>query len=215
MVKLQPLMSCDHKFLGYLELERLDFVPTTLIVGTFNPAWPASNTAEWFYGRTADSCFWDVLPLLYGEESLINATQIEWKQFCRDKQIAITDLISSIDDAEPGNPEHNKVLGGFSDKAIEYNFDDLNYVNIVQLLRSHPTIKYVYLTRGAADAFWRHLWNPVVHYSNHNNIRERKLLTPSDDASYHHGAHNTEHPDNVIPRLEDYILMRWKQEWHF
>jgi hypothetical protein len=207
-------MPCDHKFLSYLNLEKIDFVPSTLIVGTFNPVWPA-NPAEWFYGRAADSCFWDVLPRLYGEASLLNATSGEWKQFCHSNQIALTDLISSIDDADPGNREHSKILGGFSDKALAYHFDDFVYVNIVQLLRKHPSIKNVYLTRGITEAFWRHTWNPVMQYCSANGIRERKLLTPSDGALYQHGAYNHDHPDAVIPLLEDYILMRWREEWHF
>jgi hypothetical protein len=208
-------MPCNHKFQIYLDLTQIDFEPTTLIVGTFNPSWPESNTAEWFYGRTASNCFWDILPRLYSEASLINATHVEWKQFCRDKQVALTDLISSIDDAEPGNREHIKMLGGFSDKAIEHNFDDFNFMDIVQLLKGQPSIKNVYITRGVMEAFWRHLWYPVAHYCNANKIHERKLLTPSSDASYQHEAYNKEHPENKIIELEDYILMRWRQEWHF
>src|SRR3954469_16587928 len=125
-------MSCNHKFQKELNLELIDYDPATLIVGTFSPDLPTENPAEWFYGRTANNYFWDVLPRLYGEASLINATPEEWKQFCHDKQIAITDLISSIDDAEPDNAEHAKMLGGFSDDALEYNFDDFSFVNLVQ-----------------------------------------------------------------------------------
>lgn len=208
-------MPCDHKFQSQLNLTKIDFEPTTLIVGTFNPSWPANNTAEWFYGRTANNYFWDVLPRLYGEGSLINAGANEWKQFCHDKQIAITDLISSIDDAEHDNPGHVNALKGFSDKAIEHNFYDFAYVNIVALLKRRPEIKNVYITRGVTDAFWRHLWNPVAHYCNVNNVCERKLLTPSGNAFYQYGAYNNQHPENEISRLEDYILMRWQQEWHF
>ena len=208
-------MACLHKFHYNLDLEQLDFEPTTLIVGTFIPEWPAGNAAEWFYGRTASNYFWHVLPRLYGEGSLINTTPGEWKQFCHDKKIAITDLISSIDDADPGDPGHNKVLGGFDDKAIVYNFDDFVFVNIVQILRRQPSIKHVYLTRGITEAFWKHLWNPVMQYCSLNDLHERRLLTPSGSALYQYEAHNNEHPDDVIPLLEDYILMRWKQEWHF
>ena len=208
-------MSCKHKFYNYLDIAGLNFEPTTLVVGTFNPEWPENNTADWFYGRTANNYFWDVLPRLYGEQSLINATPAEWKQFCHDKHIAITDLISSIDDAMPEDIKHSKILGGFSDDAIEHNFDDINYVNIVQLLRLHPTIKQVYFTRGLTDAFWRHLWNPVAHYCNRNDIRERKLLTPSpDSALYQYEAYNTQNPGAQMPTLADYILMRWREEWH-
>ncbi len=209
-------MSCQHKFYKDLHLEHIDFEPTTLIVGTFDPKWPADNTAEWFYGRIKDSCFWDVLPRLYGEASLINAGPAEWKRFCRNKQIALTGLISSIDDADPANPAHKRMLGGFHDNAIIHNFEDLNYVNIVQLLQRHPTIRNVYITRSITEAFWRHLWNPVMHYCNANSLYERKLPDPSDeDASYQHKAHNRDNPGDLIPTLEDYILKRWKQEWHF
>ncbi len=208
-------MPCHHKFQDHLDLTNIDFEPTTLIVGTFHPSWPAGNNAEWFYGRTAKSCFWDVLPRLYGEVSLINAGAKEWTQFCRDKHIAITDLISSIDDADPDNPEHCEMLEGFSDKAIEYNFDDIVYTKIVRLLERRPEIRNVYFTRGVTDAFWRHIWNPVAHYCNVNKIHERKLLTPSEDALYQYGAYNDQHPENKFAQLEDYILMKWKEEWHF
>ena len=213
-------MPCNHKFKPVLTLDRIDFEPTTLIVGTFIPEWPASNTAGWFYGRTRDAAgnrcnnFWDILPGIYGEPGLIDATPHEWKLFCQRKQIAFTDLISSIDDADPGSPEHNKILAGSSDDAIAWNFEDFSFVNIVQLLRHHATIKNVYLTRGITESFWRHLWNPVMQYCSLNNLHERRLLTPSGLPLYQHSAHNNENPGDVIPLLEDYILMRWKQDWH-
>ena len=207
-------MPCNHKFQNHLHFQQLDFEPTTLIVGSFSPQWPASNNAGWFYGRTDEICFWDVLPRLYGTPSLINAAPADWKKFCHDNRIALTDLISAIDDADPGNKEHVKILGGFSDKALVYNFDDFVYVNIVQLLRQNATIKHVYITRGVTEAFWRHLWNPVAHYCNSNDLHAKILLPPSVESGYHHSAYNVEHPSNTILRLEDYILMRWKQEWH-
>jgi hypothetical protein len=208
-------MPCHHKFQHYLHLERIDFEPTTLVVGTFNPEWPASNTAEWFYGRTTNNYFWDTLPRLYGEASLIRADATTWKQFCRDKQIALTDLISSIDDAMPDNRNHQKMLGGFSDDAIIHNFDEFSFVDIVSLLRRHTTITQVYISRSITEPFWRHLWNPVAHYCNHHHIHEAQLLKPTGDAFYHQEAYNNTHPDNLIPRLEDYILMRWRAQWHF
>ena len=207
-------MACLNKFYSDLLLEYLDFEPTTLVVGTFDPEWPADN-AGWFYGRTAGNHFWNILPRLYGEESLINATPAEWKQFCKDKKIAITDLISSIDDADPRNPEHNKIFTGNADPAIVHNFDDFVFVGVAGLLRRNPSIKNVYLTRGITEAFWKHLWNPVAQYCNINGLHERRLLSPSSSDLYQHDVYNNEHPDAVIPRVEDYLLMRWKQEWHF
>lgn len=208
-------MPCNNKFQHYLDLTKIDFEPDTLVVGTFNPAWPVGNTAEWFFGRTTSNYFWDVLPRLYGEPSLTDATKAEWQQFCRDKRIAITDMISTIDDAEPANREHAKILGGFSDDAIAYHFDDFDLVDIVQILQRRPTIRNVYLTRGVTEAFWRHLWNPAMQYSNVHQLHERKLLTPTGNAAYQHEAYNNQNPQNKVAKLEDYILMRWQQEWHF
>jgi len=213
-------MPCNHKLIRDLDIERIDFEPTTLVVGTFIPEWPANNV-EWFYGQTHDAegkpsnNFWDILPRIYGEPGLIDATPAQWKQFCRNKLIAITDLISSIDDADPGNPEHVKVLAGYADKAIVYNFDDFVFVNITEILRRHPTIRNVYMTRGITEAFWRHIWNPVMQYCSLNNLHERRLLPPSGHSLYQHEAYNTENPDKAIALPEDYILMRWQEEWHF
>jgi hypothetical protein len=99
-------MACSHKFAEYLNLERIDFEPTTLIVGTFKPGWEnINNNAPWFYGRTHDlngnqnNNFWDVLPRLYEEQSLINNDHNAWKDFCSRKKIAITDIIQKIEDA--------------------------------------------------------------------------------------------------------------------
>ena len=147
-------MACRHKLKSYLKLERLDFEPTTLIVVTFNPSWPEGNNAEWFYGRTHDehgnqnNNFWDVLPRLYGEPSLINSNHIGWKQFCHNKQIAITDIIQSIDDADNQIPAHVTIMGGYSDEDIENNFYDFELTNLVRLVRTHPTITNVYVTRS-------------------------------------------------------------------
>lgn len=214
-------MACPHKFQEYLTLERLDFEPTTLIVGTFNPAWPAENSAQWFYGRTHDEYgnqnnnFWEVLPRLYGEESLINATPAEWKSFCRRHKIAITDLISCIDDARQDCPDHVKALKGYSDKAIAEGFNGQVPVHIAQLLKQHLTIQYVYLTRGTGETFWKRLWLPVKQFSTRNSKRERTLLTPSGYAFYQHGRYNNENTNHQIPRLQDFILMRWQEQWHF
>lgn len=197
-------MPCHHKFEHYLGLETIDFEPETLIVGTFNPALPAGNPSEWFYGRPGNY-FWDVLPRLYGSPSLMGGAPAEWKQFCRQHRIALTDLISCIEDADTTNLKHNKILAGFSDDAIAYNFDDFVYVDVAGLLRRHPSIRNVYLTRGITEAFWRHLWNPVMHYCDVHKLHERKLLTPSGSDFYQQAP-------GTLP--QDHVLLKWQQEWH-
>jgi len=207
-------MPCKHKFYNELSLAHLDFEPQTLIVGTFSPEWPADNTAEWFYGRTGESLFWDVLPRVYGSASLLDAGVSEWRQFCKEHKIAFTDLIAEIEDADPESRKHQKMLGGFSDKAIMHNFDDFDFTNIVALLRSHSAIKNIYLTRGITEAFWRHLWSPVMRYCNEHGLHERILLTPDESATYQYEAYNAANAGNPLPSFTDYLVMRWKEVWH-
>jgi len=193
-------MACKHKFFNELTLNGLSYEPTTLIVGTFNPSWPENNNANWFYGRTHDNNgnqnnnFWDVLPRIYGECSLITAGPDDWKKFCKRKKIAITDLISSIEDADITSPQHLKILGSFSDKDIATKFKHHELVNIVKLLNQHKTIKNVYLTRGTGENFWRKLWEPVINYAITNNIKQSTLLTPSGYARFQRGSFNKTNP---------------------
>ncbi len=213
-------MPCNHKFINELDLERIDFEPSTLIVGTFIPEWPGNAGSEWFYGPANDTGgrratnFWDVLPKIYAEPGLMNAGPAEWKTFCKQKQIAITGLIKTIEDADRDNTEHIKILASGDDKAIVYHFDDFIFTDIPALLRKHPGIRNVYFTRGITEAFWRYAWNPVMQYCAVHDIHERRLLSPSVSALYQHEAYNKENPDKTIPSLEDYILMRWQEEWH-
>jgi hypothetical protein len=213
-------MACRHKFESYLNLERLDFTPSTLIVGTFNPSWPESNKAEWFYGRTHDekgnqnNNFWDVLPRVYGEKSLINLMPEDWKCFCKRNNIAITDLIISIEDANKSNPQHEKFISTYSDKAIATKFKKQTPVNIVDLLTSNPSIRNVYLTRGTGNGLWNKLWKPVVKYCNQNGITSNTLLTPSGWADVQRKIFNKKYPNNQIQSLPDFIKMRWLAVWH-
>ena len=195
-------MACKHKFYEELSLQHLDYEVETLVVGTFNPEWPVKNTAEWFYGRTQSNNFWEVLPRLYGETSLIDAGPLEWKDFCRTHLIAITDLISCIEDADKDKADHVEWLGGYGDQQIVKNFKKFEFTPIDKILENRPSIKHMYLTRGATG-FWKRL------------SHAKSLLTPSDWARIQHRRFNKRNPQQVIERLPDYILSRWQAQWHF
>jgi hypothetical protein len=200
-------MPCPHKFITDLNLERLDFKPTTLIVGTFNPAWDnLGNYAQWFYGRTRNNYFWNVLPRLYGEQPLRQASPSEWKAFCRRHQIALTDLIASIDDAEYTNADHIDNLQNYRDDLIARHFRQFTFVDISSLLAKHPTIKHVYLTRSINDAFWQKRWQPVEVYCNIHEIICKTLLTPSGGARFRI-------PKGVKISLGDFIFEQWRDNW--
>jgi hypothetical protein len=196
-------MPCLHKFFQDLNLERIDFQPTILIVGTFNPGWDdLGNSAPWFYGRTRNNYFWEVLPRLYGGKSLRQAAPAEWKAFCKQYQIALTDLIASIDDADSNNPTHVGYLKNYRDDSIARHFKDFIFVDIPNLLVNKPTITQVYLTRNINDPFWRRLWQPVNDYCLQHDVKNQTLLTPSGSARF-------QMPKHPKISLGDFIYEQW------
>jgi hypothetical protein len=178
-------MACQHKFYDYLQLQRLDdFKPEILIVGTFNPEWPEGNYAEWFYGRTDNNYFWDLLPRMFGDSGLRNQDHFNWKTYCRTQKVALTDLILSIDDAEIKIEVHKNILGKYTDTAIASKFKQQVPNPIVPLLQANPSIKSVYLTTTNNSRFWQNLWNPVEQYCTQQNLWCKKLMTPSKGARF-------------------------------
>jgi hypothetical protein len=213
-------MACKHKFYNELKLEHLDYDPTTLIIGTFNPGWDnIENSAPWFYGRTHDihgnqnNNFWDVLPQLYKEPTLIKDTEIKWKEFCIRKKIALTDLIASIDDADPYNQKHLNIIRSFSDDSLVKSFNDFEYVDLVKILRLHTSIKNVYITRNTSQTFWRKSVSSLKKYAHSSGINVESIMTPSGYAYFQQGRYNKLHPNNILT-LSQFILVSWKNVWH-
>jgi hypothetical protein len=198
-------MACIHKFAEYLNLERLDFQPTTLIVGTFNPGWEIiNNNAAWFYGRTRNNYFWDVLPRIYEGINLRQQNSDSWKEFCSRNRIAITDLLQSIDDADQDNQRHVTLLSSYRDADIARNFHDFTPINIRKILQVNPSIKRVYFTRQPGNVFWDGLWNNCVDYCRDNGISTRELLTPSGSARFQMNG----------GKLREFIFNSWINAWH-
>lgn len=200
-------MACRHKFYDELQLKHLDYEPTTLIVGTFNPEWPEGNYAEWFYGRTDNNYFWDLLPRIYGEPGLRESEPKVWKQFCKTKRVALTDLISEIRDADVNNERHRKILGEYTDTAIASKFKAQIPNSITSILQANRAIKTVYLTTTNGSAFWQKLWQPVVQYCAEQNIICNKLMTPSKGARFQ----MTRGSGISMP---DFIYSDWSKKWH-
>ncbi len=200
-------MACLHKFTEDLSLEHLRFQPTTLIIGTFNPGWDKlNNPATWFYGRTRNNYFWDVLPRLHWQSSLRNAGIKEWKAFCHQNKIALTDLIYSIDDADENNPDHVAYLSSYRDDLITQYFKCFTYIDIPGILAKHKTIKHIFLTRSINGTFWRQRWQPIVNYCEKHSIKAQTLLTPSGGARF-------QMPKDENLSLGDFILQEWQRKW--
>lgn len=211
-------MPCNHKFIEDLNLEGLDFEPNTLLVGTFNPSWPASNNAEWFYGRTARNYLWDVLPRLYNPNiNLRQQTHVQWKEFCSIDRIALTDIISKINDANEANEEHHEILRTYLDTSIADYFEEFQFTDLVQLVIDNPTIVNIYLTRQAGVELFDGRWNLLEEFALANpdrNLRLRKLITPSASARFQIRDYRLANPNDPTP-LRNFIFDSWRAEWHF
>ena len=208
-------MPCPHKFQEYLNLEKIDFLPEILIVGTFNPAWPEGNYAEWFYGRIRNNYFWDVLPRMIDPELSLRQKGIhtsEWKLFCKQNKIALTDLIYSIEDADSQDSAHRETLKSYSDASICRHFLEITFTDILGILVRFPTIKQVYLTTQATIEVLNTKWIEIENYGLQNGLMVKRLLTPSASARFQMGTYKSDNPLDKTP-LRNFIYQQWKNTW--
>jgi hypothetical protein len=206
-------MACQHRFYNYLNLENLNFEPETLIIGTFNPSWPLDNYAKWFYGRTNNNYFWEVLPRIFNEPSLKNADSKDWKNFCNNNKIAITDLIASITDAYDKNPLHVEVISNFKDAEFEKIFNEFEITNIINLLDNNKTIKAVYFTRQSGVNLFDCRIKEIIKYCNEKDIYFSNLITPSKNARFQMRGYAPKIP-NLERNLPNFIYEKWLQNWN-
>lgn len=146
-------MSCVHKFYGheFHQNGECGLLPNwkakTLIIGTFNPSYNfhPQNTALYFYGRKRNY-FWDILPLFAGELPLEKSSPQSQKLFLEKKQIALTDLLISIEDCQLSNGEHVQRIKTVKDKEIEkFHSFKWNTQNIINYIEANQ-IEAVYFT---------------------------------------------------------------------
>lgn len=198
-------MACEHKFIDDLQLQYVDWKPKTLFIGTFNPEWLEceNNNAQWFYGRTQRNEFWCILPTTFGQPSLLTANRVAWINFCRKNEIAITDILSSID-ADINNPNHLSAICKFKDDDIA-NFD-VTVNSIPTILDNFPTIKQICITRMSLPEFWEDCFMDTIQYIQmhpERNLRLKYLRSPS------RGARR-----GVIGNFCEFISHRWIEQ-HF
>lgn len=195
-------MSCPHRFRNDLQLQYVDWEVRTLFIGTFNPSWDLpNNTAEWFYGRTARNDFWNILPTIHTGDGLIPGTPDLWKSFCKKHRIAITDIITSLNDADQNNPEHVENVGGFQDEKLTAY--DIQLTNIPALLEENQSIKQICITRMTLPNPWNELFQATIDWvANHpeRNIQIRKLRSPSRGAR-----------KGVVGNFTDFIANQWQE----
>lgn len=177
-------MPCFHRF-------QEDLTPQHelryLFVGTFNPEWnnPNGNNANWFYGRRTNS-FWRILPSVFGGENMNTIQHREnpqiWKNYCTDNGIGITDIITTILDAE--EEEHGQQILGFQDEFLE-QFNEVLFTNIPEIIHNNSnTLLGVYLTRYShtlnPNGIFHQKWHQIEGLCNELGIHNSPLVTPSN-----------------------------------
>lgn len=196
-------MPCNHKFINDLQLDYVDWNVKTLFIGTFNPGWIRcpNNYANWFYGRTNRNEFWKILPIIYHQEPLLNGNRNIWIEFCRQNEIAITDIIESID-AEENNPEHLHIICRFRDDQLG-NFN--NTINDVPaILDKFKSIKQICITRQTLTPFVENCFADTFQYINNHPERNfilNRLRSPS------RGAIN-----GVVGEFGEFVAQRWLEQ---
>jgi len=181
-------MSCIHRFLGYHIENSLfsDWDIDTLIIGTFNPIWNFnnSNSAQYFYGRTKNNYFWDVLPLTLNQKGLRINSADDWIDFLKKNKIGLTDLVLNIIDADNKNNDHYCLLKSMSDKNIaKFKNIDFNTLNIINFLE-HKKIKQVFITNQTSPKVFETEISIIKSYCKTKEIHFERLLTPSSGARF-------------------------------
>ncbi|MDD5372810.1 MAG: hypothetical protein PHO62_05230 [Sulfurimonas sp.] len=159
-------MLVKHKFLNSYPLVG----KKTLIIGTFNPDVPC-NKAEFFYGR-AKNYFWDLLPFVFGIESLKGDVQKQ-KEFLETYDIELSDLILSVALNEAD-------ICNYGDDKLK-DIKEWNTTTILDILKKSKT-KEVYFTRKSFDKSVENIKNEIYKikdYCEKNKIKFAFLPTPS------------------------------------
>ncbi|OXE98667.1 hypothetical protein BC749_10742 [Flavobacterium araucananum] len=195
-------MPCEHKFIEDLQLDYVNWKPKTLFIGTFNPSWLEcpNNNADWFYGRTQRNDFWCILPRIHNEASLIAGNREIWIDFCRRNDIAITDILENLLDANQNDNDHREVICKFKDDKL-VNFDVI-INNIPKILEKHKSIKQICITRQHLPDFWKECFSDLFEYLNLNpQITLKYLRSPS------RGARR-----GIVGNFCEFISNRWSEQ---
>lgn len=182
-------MSCLHKFNDTKDLKGLipkwDF--DKLVIGTFNPSndFHKSNAANFFYQRKKNY-FWDVFPLFYNSKPIHKEDVNLQKTFLKVNKIGITDILTSINDADKNISNHIQLISTVKDEDLEkfssFNWNTKNIINIIH----DNKVKEVYFTKlGLADQInvkentFEFQIRLIENYCSKNNIYNKRLHSPT------------------------------------
>ena len=183
-------MSCIHKFNDTKDFKGLipnwDF--DKLVIGTFNPSndFHESNTANFFLSEEKKIIFgmsflYFTIQNLYPKED-VNLQ----KSFLKVNKIGITDILTSINDANKNVSNHIQLISTVKDDDLEkfrsFNWNTKNIINIIH----ENKVKEVYFTKlGLADQInvkentFEYQIRLIENYCSKNNIYNKRLHSPT------------------------------------
>lgn len=212
-------MNCKHKFHQHLDLSYVDYPVRHLFIGTFNPGCcqEGDNSAQWFYGRTQKNMLWDTLGFILENNPNLgkDGNPDKWQRFLRKNGLAMTDLISEIQNVDVGQKDiYDDLCKNFSDKKLEpyIEVNNITATSIVELIENHSSLKSlqsIYLTRRTANSPWDKLWNPIREIGLKNGIAVKTLVTP--------GGFNYFQFNNEFKRTPENLAKIWQEnnQLHF
>lgn len=114
---------------------------------------------------------------------MIDGDRGSWIDFCRRNHLAVTDILSSIDNADEMDPNHQRIICKYKDDDLEDFESTLN--DIPQILEQHKAIKQICLTRQTLLEFWEDCFIDTFLWQQNNpdrNLQIRLLRSPSRGA---------------------------------
>jgi hypothetical protein len=202
-------MSCPHRFLGKHIAHSLfpHWEFEYLFIGTFNPSWtfPKGQSAAYFYGRTRNNYYWDLVPEIWSNQKMRRSNSIAWEQFIQQNKIGITDLIKDISDADQNNVQHVTWLKDKADTGlVKFQNIDWNTTEIINLVNnSKKKLKGIFITNQKAPDIIEAQIQLIEQAAIQNNIDFERLITPSAGARF-------QFPKGT--KLYPTLLYNWKQK---
>lgn len=183
-------MACLHRFFGKHIINSLlpNWEFEYLFIGTFNPAWNfnAGQSAPYFYGRTRNNYFWDLVPDIWDNKKMRNSNPVDWEQFLQQKGIGITDIIKGIKDADQNNEQHVTWLKDKSDTGL-VRFQNINWntSEIHALINSNKKkLKGIFITNQKAPDIIEVQIQIIEQAAIQKEIPFVRLMTPSGGARF-------------------------------
>ena len=128
----------------------------------------------------------------------------DWKEFVRKNRIGITDVITSIDDADENNERHRKMVFTKTDADLDrFNQIKWNTDDIIKSIRNGRKLKGIFVTNRKCPTKIETQFQRIGEAAKQSNINFTRLITPSSGARFSMRKGSP---------LYQTLLAEWKQE---